>query len=351
MKFRTECKTEPKRILSPERGVTLLGSCFADNIRGRMRRCLWNADNPFGVLFNPFSIATAVEIALNLTGNDPAAGNALPNPHVSAEIRDSIFQDGEFFHSWLFDSKVSGGSAEEVERKILSNLSDFSRRLRCFDTLIITFGTAWCYFLKEREDKEREYRYNDIGDGYVVANCHKQPQSLFERKRIGIDEIARLWIELADRLKGENPDLKIIFTVSPIRHMKDGFEGNTRSKAVLQLAVEEICGQRDFCIYFPAYEFLLDDLRDYRFYADDLVHPSEMAVEYIWEKFCDTFLDESGRALLKEGEALARRAAHRGIMPDTAADMRFRSDTRMLAERFAASHPAMLGIGDKPDKI
>ena len=133
---------------------------------------------------------------------------------------------------------------------------------------------------------------------------------MFRRRRVSVDEITSLWTDLCKKIKERFPDIRIIFTVSPVRHMKDGFQENTLSKATLHLAVEQICSNLDYCIYFPAYEIVCDDLRDYRFYATDLVHPSESAIEYIWEIFRKTFIDDKGNLILKEGNKRYKAMKH-----------------------------------------
>lgn len=289
MKFRTEFTPAPAGFfLNPEKPVILLGSCFADNITQRMRFCRWDAGNPFGVLFNPLSIARAV--TMSLTEADPRQ-----------EILDSIFENDGIYHSWLFDSKKSAKSSVDVAEHILDSIRDFKGTIEASEALFITFGTAWCYFLNKKEN-------------YVVANCHKQPQQLFTRRRISIEDIADVWVPLLEEIHHRYPQLKVIFTVSPVRHLKDGFSGNARSKATLILAVEKICDSLEYCSYFPAYEIVNDDLRDYRFYASDLVHPSDMAVDYIWDIFKTTYVDERGNRLLKEGEKATRRCQHRNII-------------------------------------
>lgn len=289
MKFRTEYKAERSDVLlNPDRGVMLLGSCFAENIVKRMVRCRWDAVNPFGVLFNPLSIATAVNLALS------------PENEAKEEIEDSIFECDGIRHSWLFDSGMSSRDKAVSETRIADALALFRDRIAKSEALFVTFGTAWCYFLNRT--------------GVVAANCHKQPQSLFTRRRISIEEIAEVWTPLIEKLREINPSLEVIFTISPVRHLKDGFVENMRSKATLILAVEELCRRFDFCRYFPAYEILNDDLRDYRFYASDLAHPSDQAVDYIWEIFQETYLDPAGRQRLKEGEKLTRRSEHRPII-------------------------------------
>lgn len=288
MKFRTEyLLVKSGLVLDPGHPVVLVGSCFASNIAEKMRECRWNAFNGVGTLYNPLSIAKVIDLLV-------FAGD-------SAEIiKDSLFRSEDYVHSWLFDSHFSRMSESECLAEIESVGKALVGTLEKAQALIVTLGTSWCYYLNERED-------------YVVANCHKVPQSAFTRRRVSVEEISALWIDLCGRLKKRFPGLTIMFTVSPVRHLKDGFEGNARSKATLLLAVEEICSKVENAMYFPAYEIVTDDLRDYRFYASDLVHPSDQAVEYIWEIFQSSFLDAKGIQTLRDGNKAYRRECHRPI--------------------------------------
>lgn len=288
MKFRTECTPQRSDLtLDPSRPAVMLGSCFATNMAGKMRECLWPVFSGAGTLYNPLSIATIVELLV-------LSDNPLE------ELEASLFESEGYVHSWLFDSHFSRLSAGECLAAIDEARQEMRRALEEAQVMIVTFGTAWCYYLQEKER-------------YVVANCHKMPQSLFSRRRVSAGEIADVWTDLCARLRKLYPDLRIMFTVSPVRHLKDGFEGNARSKATLLLAVEEICERVGDAIYFPAYEIVTDDLRDYRFYASDLVHPSEEAVEYIWEKFRGSYVDEAGERMLREGNKEYKRRQHRPI--------------------------------------
>lgn len=292
MTFRTEYPASTAGFtLNPARPAMLLGSCFADNIAQRMQLCRWDARNPFGVLFNPFSIAKILNLAISDGfGNDS-----------DGIISDSIFESDGIYHSWLFDSKKSSRSQEGTRNRISESFSTFRETLPRCEALFVTFGTAWCYFLSDKKD-------------YVVANCHKQPQTMFTRRRISIEDIVTEWKTLLTKIHERHPALRVIFTVSPVRHLKDGFIDNSRSKATLILAVEQLCTLFGFCSYFPAYEIMNDDLRDYRFYASDLAHPSDMAVEYLWEKFLATFIDAQGTLMLRQGEKQTRREQHRSII-------------------------------------
>lgn len=317
MKFRTEYIARKAGFgLTIDKPVVLLGSCFSDNIARRMRSCLWNACTPAGVLFNPLSIARVIDVMLG--GGD-----------VRRTAGESLFLHDNRFHSWLFDSSFSRLSPQEVIESVAEKSALFSATMAKADALFVTFGTAWCYFLNDSPD-------------YVVTNCHKMPDKLFTRRRVGVTEIVSVWNQTLERLHASYPALNIIFTVSPVRHVRDDLHENQLSKATLQLAIDELCCAHNFCSYFPAYEILNDDLRDYRFYASDLAHPSDCAVEYIWEKFLETYANEEERKVLREGEAIARRAAHRPIIA-TEEEMRlFRLETSARLACFRAAHPAIL---------
>lgn len=297
MKFRTEYKlTKSSLTLAPECPIVLVGSCFAANIAAKMRECMWNAFNGMGTLYNPMSIAKVLQLLI-FEDSDIIG------------IESSLFEANGKINSWLFDSHFSASTSDKCIQYIKEARSKLLTVLDEAQAMIITFGTAWCYSLSGKNED------NDANE-YIVANCHKMPSSLFHRRRVSIDEISSIWIDLCNKLKQKYPNLTIIFTVSPVRHLKDGFEGNTLSKATLHLAVERICEEVIGSLYFPAYELVYDDLRDYRFYASDLVHPSEEAVEYIWEVFCNTFLDERGIIKLKEGNKMFKRLNHHQIIQD-----------------------------------
>lgn len=291
MKFRTEYTARPSaHLLDPEKPAVLIGSCFTDNIGARMQDCRWRAfPNICGTLYNPRSIANILRMAC--ADRDP-----------SAEIETSLAQRDGLWVSWLMDSECTTRDRQDTKERVRERLCELRKRMAEARTLVVTFGTAWVY---------------ELGDspGYVVSNCHKFHPDTFIRRRLTVTEIVEEWVELIVRLRRIQPDIDIILTVSPVRHLKDGFEGNSRSKATLLLACEELCRAAGGRVgYFPAYEILNDDLRDYRFYASDMVHPSPQAVEYLWEKFQERYLTPASRALLAEGEKITRRLNHRPII-------------------------------------
>lgn len=317
MNFRTKYKPVPSTLqLSLDRPLAMLGSCFTDYMGARFRKHLWQADNPCGVLFNPLSIARILSLLFESADMQKKIIGA------------SIFKSGDLWHSWLGDSSFSAATPETVASRLSVSLDKLDTLLTKGHTLVVTLGTAWCYLLK------------DSGD--VVANCHKQPSAKFSRELVNIETITSEWSKLLERLHRRYEGLQVIFTVSPVRHVRDGLPENSRSKAMLILAVDSLCRQYDYCHYFPAYEILLDDLRDYRFYATDMVHPSDQAVEYIKEKFCDTYFSATELKALQEGESIFRRLSHRAINPDSAETAKFREESLRLYADFLSRHPNAL---------
>ena len=299
MKFRTEIEVAPfaERI---EHGAKIftLGSCFAESISERLLRAKFSVTtNPFGVLFNPLSIASAIE--------------RLDNTKAFAVC--DIREGREGFFSFDAHSSLDGKTHTEIFANLNQAVAQGSKALHDAEWVILTFGTAWVY--------ERE--------GRVVANCHKQPAKEFERRRLSVKEIVERYKTL---FEGILRDKQVVLTVSPVRHLGDGLQDNSVSKAILRLAVEELVEKYGNAHYFPSYEILIDDLRDYRYYADDLAHPSKMAVEYVWERFCEYALTDKARELLPKIEQIVAASQHRPFNPDSEAHKAF---CRKMLEKIA----------------
>ena len=260
MKLQTIVDIKPSQWhIGYEDKILMLGSCFADSIGEQMsQRGLDVTVNPFGTLYNPLSIAQAIN--LSISSLEGRLGGVLPFVH----------QDG-LWHSMAHHGSFSRPTKEETEQAVKASIETMQKVLSESSVIIVTFGTAWVYEM----------------NGEIVANCHKLPESSFTRRRISVDEIVAAW----QPIMAHYQDKHWLFTVSPIRHIRDGLHENQLSKATLLMAVEKLTAnsQRPTADYFEAFEILLDELRDYRFYADDLVHPSSLAVNYIWERFADTF--------------------------------------------------------------
>ena len=332
MQFRTIYTPERADFtLSPECPVVMLGSCFSDNMAQKMRSALWNASNPLGTLYNPLSIRNTLEIFLS-------------EDSFKERFLHSLFKDNTGKHrSFLGDFRLAGCDGEEAFEKAEKARSILTESLKKAEALFITFGTSICYSLiYNKEESLSENSGNCSRERLLsatVANCHKLPASRFERYRLTEEEITEMWVDLCKKIKTRFPQLRIVFTVSPVRHLKDGFIANSRSKAILQLAIENICDRLDFCSYFPAYEILNDDLRDYRFYASDMAHPSQQAVDYIWEIFKETFVDEAGKSFIKEGEKIFKGLQHRPLLMTPQEEKAYRDLGRNRYEDFLKRHP------------
>lgn len=300
MKFRTEIEITSLGVkISYENRVLALGSCFAAHIARKLAGAKFRvAENPSGILFNPLSIAAAIR------------SYADPAPVTRGELG----FDGEVWHHFGFHGDFSAPTADEALQKMNAARQTGADALRTADRIVLTFGTAWVY--------ERQ--------GEAVANCHRRPAAEFTRRRLGVDEIVTAF---ADLMAGPLGGREVILTVSPVRHLGDSLAGNAVSKAALRLAAEELAERFPDVHYFPAYEILNDDLRDYRFYADDLVHPSPQAVEYVWEKFSATVLSEQARRLLPDVRHIVVAAAHRPRNPQSAT---YREFCRRRLEEIAA---------------
>ena len=281
-----DIKSYPK--INYEHTLISLGSCFSENIGGKLHdlkfKCLVN---PFGVLYNPKSIYQAIlEI--------------LEQKEYSEK---DLFYDHEQWHSWMHHGSFSNRDIDVVLELINSNIETASKYFEELDFLLLTFGSSWIYRL---QDDER-----------VISNCHRMPSSQFVRERLTVKEIVESYTSLISLLLAKRPHLKIIFSVSPIRHIRDGLHENQKSKAILLLAIEEL--QEKYCdnvYYIPSYEILLDELRDYRFYAEDMVHPSRLAIEYIWERIQQTFFDRTTLETLDECLKIQKSLTHRPLNPE-----------------------------------
>ena len=258
--------------------LLLLGSCFTDEVGGKLQAAGFDLlCNPFGTLYNPLSIASCLQRAVD---NRPMQADEL------------VWHDGRW-HSWLHHSRFSHSDREQC----LSHCNDAIRQTHDFlerkPLLMVTFGTAWVFYHQ----------------GRVVANCHKLPSQQFERRRLSVREIVEVWQPLSARLA-----CPIIFTVSPIRHLADGAHGNQLSKATLMLAVDSMVNANPQTYYFDSYELLMDELRDYRFYARDMCHPSDMAVDIVWERFQETYMSAETRDCLRRQEKAYIQSQHRPII-------------------------------------
>ncbi|MBO5013295.1 MAG: GSCFA domain-containing protein [Paludibacteraceae bacterium] len=292
--------------------ILLLGSCFADNIGTKFGEYYFQTTvNPYGTLYNPASIAKAI-----------------------SGIGNGVSDIGIVEHNGLWHSLSHHGSFSRADKEDLVRASEQSRvqlreALQQASIMIITFGTAWVY---KYEDK-------------VVANCHKLPANRFVRRRMTVDEIVEIWQPILAAM----PDKHWIFTVSPIRHVKDGLHENQISKAILLQAMDRLTAkQLDSPIgglsYFPSYEIMLDELRDYRFYAEDMVHPSAVAVDYIWQRFVDTYMTADTQNEMRTLHQLWRDRHHRFLHPDSPEAQQFAAYIKTRLQQLQPRYPWLESI-------
>lgn len=290
------------RINIPEAGwkmaadarVLLVGSCFADEVGQRMvQGGLRAMVNPWGTLYNPASIAACLL-------------RSLSEREYTAEAPELVRGEADgVWHSWMHHSRFSSASRERLVTAMNGTMREVAAFLREADVLVVTLGTAVVYRLQ--------------ASGRLVANCHKQPDGLFVRERMSVYDIVDQWQVLLGLLASVNPRLRVVFTVSPIRHKRDGLHVNQISKGILLQAADELVrggGETGQCGYFPAYEIMMDELRDYRFYAADMVHPSEVAVDYIWQRFQDTYFDNKTKDAVAKAAKAWRGRQHRELVID-----------------------------------
>lgn len=296
MEFRTILKPQKTTFcLGYDTPIVAIGSCFAENIGEKLNILrLPILVNPTGIVFNPVSLAESIEMLLgkySFSEND-------------------IFQNDFLWHSFRLHGRFSSAEKEQLLRGGTNAILEGHEFLKTSKYLILTLGTAWVF--EEKISKK------------IVANCHKVAAINFERRRLTVEECVKPLLEALKKAFIFNPDLKIILSVSPVRHLKDGFVENQRSKATLILAAETICQYfEEQIFYFPAYELLLDDLRDYRFFANDMTHPSEQAILYIFDFFKQTFFDEKTNNLVREVEKINQALSHRPLHPDSEAFKKF----------------------------
>ncbi len=292
--FRTELPISPYPFqINHQQKLLALGSCFASTIGGKLRAHKFFIDvNPFGTLFNPHSISKLVKASL-------------------ADTRDEtglVRHQGQWLH-YDWHSDFSDVDSQALLARLESQMQQVKKQLQNCDLLILTWGTAFVY---ERKDNQA-----------IVANCHKQPAALFEKRLLTAEQIHASFQEIYQQLRSVNSHVKFLLTLSPVRHLRDTLEMNSVSKSLLRWVMYEIYTQYQDVFYFPSYEILLDDLRDYRFYADDMLHPSAVAEDYIWEKFGEAFFDSHTLTLVKRWGKIRQALAHRPFYPESEAHQQF----------------------------
>ncbi|MAZ28747.1 MAG: GSCFA domain-containing protein [Cytophagaceae bacterium] len=304
MKLQTSILLETSRVqIDYGSRVLMLGSCFVENMGAKLKEHKFQVEvNPFGILFPPLAISRFVDLVVK----------------NYSFAQDDLWLVNGRYHCPHAHSDFSDGDAEKVVGNLNTAIENTASYLKNTTHVILTLGTAW------------GYRYKESGE--IVANCHKVPQANFDKELASVDEIKLALKTTIENLKILNPGLEVVITVSPVRHIKDGFVENQRSKAHLIAAVHELMEQEVVATYFPAYEIMMDELRDYRFYDRDLVHPNALAIDYIWEKFIEVHLSAKAKKILPEVVSILRDMQHRPFDTESEGHKKFQ---RKLEEKKA----------------
>lgn len=293
--------------------IVSLGSCFAENMGHKFQYFKFQSEtNPFGIIFNPVSIERIIDRVVS----------------EKAFTEEDVFFQNEQWHCFEVHSDVSNSSREKLLEELNQILVETKKQLQEATHLIITYGTSWVY--------------RNIEKNTIVANCHKVPQKQFTKELLSAVIIEKSIQNTIDLIKKINPDCSFIFTISPVRHLKDGFVENQRSKAHLITAIHEKLNSENCQLptanYFPSYEIMMDELRDYRFYAEDMLHPSQTAIDYIWERFSESCIAENSFQTMKEVAEIQKGLHHRSFNPESEQHLKFLSKLHqkiaVLAEKF-----------------
>ena len=295
MKLQTKIplKRKTQNLIDYQSNILLLGSCFSENIGDKLSYFKFQSiQNPFGILFHP----KAIENLITNTSNKKVYSS------------DDIIYQNEIWHSFDAHSSLSSASENELLNKLNVAISLTNKKIKEASHIVITLGTSWVY------------RY--IETDTIVANCHKIPQKKFLKELLSVSEISESLARSISLIKSINSDAAVIFTISPVRHLKDGFIENTQSKSHLIAAIHTLVNEQDVS-YFPSYEIMMDELRDYRFYAEDMIHPNKTAINYIWRKFIDTWFSEETKSIMKEIDEIQKGLLHRPFHEDSKLHQQF----------------------------
>ena len=291
--------------------MMLFGSCFSENIGVKLKEHKFKVNhNPFGILYNPISVSNSIKRLLEKKQYNES----------------DLVYNNEMFHSFMHHGSFSDVNKQLCLNKINERYIKASEFIKETDTFFITFGTSYAFKIHDNNQ--------------IVSNCHKFPANKFERFRLTIEEIVKEWSELIEILVNQNSGIQFIFTVSPIRHFRDGAHDNQISKSILHIAIENIKNNFNSIVeYFPAYEIMIDELRDYRFYNEDMVHPTSLAQEYIWQCFSDKFFSEETKITNSDWAAIRKSINHMPLNTETQAHRQFLINTIKKIETFAMKYP------------
>ena len=316
MKLQTQIPLEKvESCIDYNSRLVLLGSCFVENLGKKFDYFKFRQlQNPFGILFHPLAIEQLVSGAVR----------------GETYSETDIFNLNGLWHCYDAHSDLSDTSQKELLEKLNGGLTSTRKHLESASHIIITLGTAWAY------------RHDETGG--IVANCHKVPQKEFSKELVDIPEIIDSVQRIVKLVQSVNASVQLVFTVSPVRHLKDGFVENQRSKAHLIAALHRLLTtsiDTPNLSYFPSYEIVMDELRDYRFYERDMVHPNSLAIDYIWEKFKSVWISDTAYSIMDEVETVQRGISHRPFHPGSEQHGRFKKDLEKKITELKKRHPFM----------
>lgn len=305
-------KKQKHHLINYNSKLLLLGSCFSENIGNKLSYYKFQTQqNPFGILFHPKAIETFITKVIN----------------EEKYTESDVFFHNERWHCFDAHSVVSSTSKEELLNTLNTNINSTYQHLKNTSHIIITLGTAWIY--------------REIATDTLVANCHKIPQKKFLKELLTVEEVSESLEAINSLIKSINPETTIIYTVSPVRHIKDGFIENQRSKAHLLSAIHQVVEPRNNTYYFSSYEIMMDELRDYRFYAEDMIHPNQTAIDYIWEKFSEVWFSEETLETMKEVKTIQKGLMHKPFNPNSEAHQLFLKKLQQKKETLLQAFPFM----------
>lgn len=312
MKLQTQIplKKQPHNQIDYDSKILLLGSCFSENIGEKFNYLKFqSAVNPFGILFHPLAIENLITRSIN-------------KDYYSEE--DLIYHN-EQWSCLDAHSKLNSASKKKLLTKLNCKIDITNEQLVNTTHIIITLGTSWIY--------------RHIASDNIVANCHKLPQKYFLKDLLSVEEISESLESTISLVRSVNSKVNFIFTVSPVRHIKDGFVENTQSKSHLLAAIHQSIEPRHHLYYFPSYEIMMDELRDYRFYNSDMLHPNNVAINYIWGRFTEVWLSENAEETLETIEGIQKGLSHKPFSPNSEAHQKFLSDLKFKIEALRQNFP------------
>ena len=312
MKLQTQIplQKQANNLIDYDSNVLLLGSCFVENIGVKLEYFKFqNLINPFGILFHPLAIEKLIH-------------NSTQKKEYTEE---DIFFHNERWHCYDVHSKLSNISKDNLLKDLNANIELTNQQIQQSTHIIITLGTAWVYKHKETDS--------------IVANCHKVPQKKFSKELLSEEELQKSITHAINLIKRINTEVIIIFTISPVRHLKDGFVENAQSKSHLIAAMHKVLKSEKRLYYFPSYEIMMDELRDYRFYAEDMIHPNATTINYVWERFQHVWISEAIKKTMEDVDEIQKGLLHKPFNPNSEAHQKFLEKLESKKQKIKSLYP------------